>query len=519
MTTTESSSSSSALRLISGIVVISLIAAAAIWWPQVSKRLGLKPTSSAVTEAAHGADDAHNHDEHTGHDHAGHDDASSLELSATAKQNLGLTPEFLRPLQVSTYRRSITIPAVIAARPGRSQIQVSTPLTGVVTHVHAVAGEAVTPGMLLFEIQLTHEELVTAQTDFLKTLGELDVEKQEIARLEGVAESGAISGRNLIERKYSRDKLTAVLRALREALKLHGLSDRQVDEIERDRKLLRSLSIVAPDIDRHSESEELHLSDRRAIPVSFITMDEDQTDAPKTGSADQHVHESHGSQEPPTVSSGSRPLVIGDLSVIKGQSVAAGEKLCVVSDLETLFVEGQAFDQDAGSINIVAEKNWPLTALIPGEKGPESISDLKLAYVGTEVDLHARTLSLFAELPNRVIRDVTNEAQQRFVTWQYRPGQRLQLQVPVEEWSDQIVVPVDAVSIEGPEAFVFRQNGSHFDRVAVHMIHRDQTNVVLANDGSVFPGDVIALRSAHQMQMAIKNKSGAGADPHAGHSH
>lgn len=466
--------------------------------------------AESAGEHDHGSagDDAHAHD-----DHAVHDDSNSLELSAAAKKNLGLTAEFLQPIELATYRRTISIPAIIAARPGRSQIQVSTPLTGVVTHVHAVSGEAVTPGMLLFEIQLTHEELVTAQTDFLKTLGELDVEKQEIARLEGVAESGAISGRNLIERKYSQDKLTATLKALREALKLHGLSDRQVDEIEKNRRLLRSLQIVAPDIDRHDHAEELHLSGIPAIPVS-LTKDE----------VHNHVHEkSQQHDESSTLAASDpqspRPLVIGDLVVIKGQSVKAGDKLCIVSDYETLFIEGQAFDQDAPAINTLVERNWSLTALIPGENANESLAGLKLAHLGSEVDLHARTLSLFVELPNRLIRDVMNDSKQRFVTWKYRPGQRLQLQVPVEEWTDQIVLPVDAVAIEGPEAFVFQQNGSHFDRVGVHVIHRDQTHVVVANDGTLFPGDVVALRSAHQMQMAIKNKSGTGADPHAGHNH
>ena len=48
-------------------------------------------------------------------------------------------------------------------------------MTGVIRHVHAVSGEAVKPGVLLFEIRLTHEDLVSAQTDFLQTLGELDV--------------------------------------------------------------------------------------------------------------------------------------------------------------------------------------------------------------------------------------------------------------------------------------------------------------------------------------------------------
>ncbi len=58
-----------------------------------------------------------------------------------------------------------------------------------------------------------------------------------------------------------------------------------------------------------------------------------------------------------------------------------------------------------------------------------------------------------------------------------------------------------------------------FDRVAVHVLYRDNQNVVIAQDGAIAPGDVIARRSAHEMQMAIKNKSGGAIDPHAGHSH
>jgi hypothetical protein len=95
----------------------------------------------------------------------------------------------------------------------------------------------------------------------------------------------------------------------------------------------------------------------------------------------------------------------------------------------------------------------------------------------------------------------------------------MQLRVPVEEMPLQIVVPVDAVASEGAEMFVFQQNGSHFDRVPVHVKYRDQYSVVIDNDGSLFPGDVIAMRGAHQMQMALKNKSGGAVDPHAGHNH
>ena len=95
----------------------------------------------------------------------------------------------------------------------------------------------------------------------------------------------------------------------------------------------------------------------------------------------------------------------------------------------------------------------------------------------------------------------------------------MQLQVPVEQWEDQIVLPVDAVAKEGLESYVFQQNGDHFERLSVHELYRDQLSVVLENDGTIFPGDVVARRGAHQLQMALKNKAGGGADLHAGHNH
>ena len=121
-------------------------------------------------------------------------------------------------------------------------------------------------------------------------------------------------------------------------------------------------------------------------------------------------------------------------------------------------------------------------------------------------------------LPNTITKDRRADGD-RFVEWKYLPGQRLQLRIPVEQWKDQIVLPVDAVAIEGAESFIFQQNGSHFDRVPVHVKHRDQHSVVIENDGSIFPGDVVAKRGAHQLLMALKNKSGGGVDPHAGHNH
>ena len=53
----------------------------------------------------------------------------------------------------------------------------------------------------------------------------------------------------------------------------------------------------------------------------------------------------------------------------------------------------------------------------------------------------------------------------------------------------------------------------------VHVEYRDRFSVVIANDGSLFPGDVVATCGAQQLQLALKNKAGGGIDPHAGHNH
>jgi hypothetical protein len=95
----------------------------------------------------------------------------------------------------------------------------------------------------------------------------------------------------------------------------------------------------------------------------------------------------------------------------------------------------------------------------------------------------------------------------------------MELRVPVESWPERIVLPVTAVVEEGAEAFVYKRNGDHFDRVAVHVEYRDQTSAVIANSGPIKPGDVVAAKGAYQMHLALKNKAGGGVDPHAGHNH
>ncbi len=143
-------------------------------------------------------------------------------------------------------------------------------MIGIVQHVHAVSGEAVVPGDMLFEVRLTYEDLVDTQTQLLKNLADVAVEEREITRLEEVTRSGAVASKILLERQYALQKLQSSIAAQRAALKLHGLSDEQIDTIVREQRLLRDLTIVAPEIDNHSHDENnLRLSDRRFRAASF----------------------------------------------------------------------------------------------------------------------------------------------------------------------------------------------------------------------------------------------------------
>ncbi len=435
-------------------------------------------------KSASGEEDANGHDDggHEGHDHAGHDEASSLHLSKQARRNIGLTADTLQPIKLGLFTRTLNVPARVVELPGRTQVQVASPMTGVVSSVHVLQGEAVEPGTLLFKVRLTHEDLVQAQTAFLTTLGELDVEDREIARLTGLDSSGVIAGKRLLERQYSKQKLEAVFNATRESLLLHGLSDEQIDSIIRDRRLLRELEVRAPALPSHS-----------SVAQTAKTL---------------HL------------------FMVQKINLNTGSMVRAGDPMAILADFDKLYVEGRAFEHDAVEIThaskmqAAGESGWDITAMLENNgRGLKTVEGLKIVYIDNEIESDSRAQRFFVHLPNQVVQNTLTPEGRRFLAWRFKPGQRMQLRVPVEQWSDRIVLPVEAVAQEGAETFVFLENGDHFDQKPVHVEYRDQLWVVIANDGSLFPGDVVALTGAHQMQVALKNKAGGGVDPHAGHNH
>jgi membrane fusion protein, heavy metal efflux system len=497
------------ILVMAAVLVVGAVAAGATlaWYPewsrQVASVLGFRGGRPSI-DAGHehpAAEDEHDHAgvaeegqdhegaEEDGHDHAAasgaehaestkpsagfdhrHTEAETIKLSTQAQANIGVQ---LTRVELQPFDRSVTLPGIVVERPGWSIMDVTAPMTGVVTRMHCVQGEAIKPGQPLFDLRLTHEDLLQLQTDFLRTVEELDVLGREVARLEKVAAEGAIAGKSFLERKYDQQRQEAMLRTLRQALLLHGLNEEHVDTIVRTKSLVPELTIFAP----------------------VATNDSAGPALPKV-------------------------LQIRQLNVSQGRFVEAGDTLCTLANHEELYIEGQAFEQDIASVNqVVADKREVTVSLDAKEIGPVNLQGLQILYMDDTVDAQSRTFRFYIALPNQVLREDTSPEGRRFVYWQFRPGQRSQISLPVERWANRIVLPVEAVASEGAEFYVFEANGDHFDRRSVNVEYRDQRSVVIANDGTLRLGSQVAKSAAHQMQLAMKNKAGGGVDPHAGHNH
>ena len=68
-------------------------------------------------------------------------------------------------------------------------------------------GGSVSPGDPLFELRLTHEELVQSQVDLLATSEALDVIQRELRRLESINTEGLIAKKRILDQQYELQKL------------------------------------------------------------------------------------------------------------------------------------------------------------------------------------------------------------------------------------------------------------------------------------------------------------------------
>lgn len=472
-----------AFAILAGISAGITIAARGIWLPMLTAKV------------VHSNDE----DSHAGHNHGGGgdhegDQQNTVPISEQARANLGLT---LGPVELSDYTKNLVIPGVVVEQPGHSERRITTSVAGVVAKVHAFPGQAVRPGDPLLDIQPTGEVLTNTQADLLRTIQEMALADLEIKRLTPLTETGSVSMRLLLEKEYERKRLDSQKLVQIQELLVRGLTPYQITEIVEHKTLLREFTIYVPGGKPKSTSTEEEHDHPSVVPTGLSQSTERPGSDP-----DKLVY------------------TVERIEIFPGKLVQPGDELCDLGLHTELYLEGHAFERDSRLVARIMQEQRPLTALFEGAgETPETRDDLLVRYVDSALDATSRTLRFFVPLKNEVIRDAKADNGIVYRTWRFKPGQKVRLLLPEQKLPEQIVLPAAAVVSEGSDAYVFRANGELMERVPVVIEHRDPRLVVLRNDGSVFPGDELAMNQTYQINLALKKQQGSGVDPHAGHNH
>ncbi|TWT95572.1 efflux RND transporter periplasmic adaptor subunit [Neorhodopirellula pilleata] len=405
-----------------------------------------------------------------------------LEISEQARKNLSLTSKPARP---QSYWRTVVIPGEVADRPGLSDRGVTSPAVGVVTAIHAFPGDTMRPGQPLFTLRLFSEYLQATQTQLFKARQETSIVQAEIERLSGAVSTGAVSRSKMIELESEISRQNTLIQAARQELLTRGLTPDQVQQIESG-TFVSTVDVVAPPV-RDLSSITKRLPTPTIQQVTYINQSAD---------GQEIAYE------------------VQELTVELGQQVQAGQLLASLSNHQMLYVVGHAFKREAAFLEQAAQENRPIEIEFAEDqegRWPELEQTFYIRHLSNSIDTNSRTFDFFVPLTNQS--RLYGEPTRAFLVWRFRPGQRARIHVPVEKFDDVFVVPSEAVVREGPEAYVFRQNGDLFKQIPVHVLHEDRRSVVIANDGNITSGSFLAQGSAASLNRVLKSQSASGQQP------
>ena len=395
-----------------------------------------------------------------------------LELGEQARKNLNLV---VKAVRATDYWRTITIPGVIADRPGISDRGVTSPAVGVVTEIHVYPGDTIRPGQRLATLRLFSEYLQATQTQLFKASQEANLLQKQLERVSEVASSGAVPGAKLIEIRNELQRQYTLIQAAKQELLNRGLRPDQIGSIN-EGSYVSSIDVVAPP----PRKEE-------ANPLAGAATEDNVNNI---------------------------AFEVQTLRMELGQTVQAGDLLVELANHQSLFVIGHAFKREAGLLEQAAQAKTNLHidfAEDSADQWPEINQPFQIRHLSNTIDSATRTFDFFVPLINQS-RNYDKDGK-TFVVWRFRPGQRTRIAVPVEKFTNVFVLPTEAVVKEGPEAYVYRQNGDLFSQISVRIVYEDRSNIVLANDRSITPGTFLVQNSAASLRRVLKAQSASGQQP------
>jgi len=388
-----------------------------------------------------------------------------VRISPQAKANMSLISS---PIKPTAYWRTAEFPATIVEKPGVTSRGVVAPIAGVVSKIHSFPGDTVAASAPLATLRLLSDSVYSSQLELFKATKDSEITKSQIERLSAAAQSGALPKSRLIELENELDRQTATIQAYRQDLQARGIAEDQIDMAGKG-DFLTEIIVSAPAQEKSSKASE----------PSFT-------------------------------------FEVESLEVELGQQVAAGDVLFKLADHSELLIEGRGFKDDLPLIQAAVNSGWNAEVDLPTSPDgdwPELSHEFPIDRVSNSIDPATRTFGFFLALSNQQ-QTYSRDGKNR-VMWRFRPGSQLRLRVPVEKFENVFVVPQAAVVWEGPEAFVFQQDGIFFHRKPVQVLQQDRLNAVVAAGASVRSGDYLAQGSAASLNRIMKSQAqeASGAPP------
>lgn len=373
--------------------------------------------------------------------------ATKIIVGDQAQKNLGLTAS---PLRSESFWKSISLPGMVVDKPGISDRQIVAPATGIVTHIFRVPGEMVRSGDMLFTLRLSSDSLHQAQSELFKTSQEIKLAQARLDRL--VAAGEGVPQVRVIEAESEITRLNVAAKSARHELQIRGFTTKDLTEVSSG-SLIKEISVVALP----------QFADKETPSVALAS-----------------------SATPRPDSTALQAFELQELNVEVGQEVQAGKTLCLVSNHQSLAIEGKAFRDETLLLERTIKEGWPVEVDFQEANGadwPPVERSFSIRHLVNTIDPVARTFTFRIPLENQS-KTVTHGDKSQLL-WRFRPGQRVRLEVRVDELANVFVLPADAVVREGADAFVFTQNVNTFERKPVHLVFHDRDRAVIANDGSL----------------------------------
>lgn len=430
------------------------------------------------------------------------DDAEAsamFDVSLAAQQTYNVTFSTVAE-QTRDFVQTSHLPAFVIERPATSNLKSSSRLSGVVRRVFVQVGQSVRENDPLVELDLTGDELATAQTQLLTSIQQLKIANDEVKRLTAAAAEGGLARRSLLTQQYEQRRLQALAKTRRQELLVRGLSVSDVDRIVETEQLIRSVILRVP--------SDIRPDDR--LTPDFTSQSKSATLVTHS-SVDDWVYS------------------IETLNVSPGSMLEAGESIGDLAFHESLLIEGQAYERDLPLLTRLLKDQSEIAVEFGPHDSHEVLGGLRVVSIDNHVDDETQTYPFYLRVQNSVLSE-NRIGDRRFRVWKFKPGQRGHVLLPEQTWSNRLVLPADAVAQDGIDHAIFRRIAVHdhfhgsepphaeFEKITVAVDYRDQNWVVVDDRDQLSSKQTIATSNADMLLRAMQDSSG-GHGHHHDHDH